>query len=256
MLVINADDFGENNNINQAIVECFEKGFCSSATIMPNLPGFGEACQIVHDKKLLEHIGIHVVLNEGCPLTDDIRKCRRFCDKDGIFNFSRAKPTFSLGNSEKQALSKEVRAQIKECRDNGIPLTHMDSHRHAHTEWGIASVIIQVAKEANIAYLRLCRNSGASLGIIKNIYRYCINQKIKQAKLDRTRYFGSIYDYVYQKKKNENNKVIDSFEVMTHPAYDDQHVLIDKPTKKPFEKAIQDIDLYKEAVSFSGAKYV
>lgn len=256
MLVINADDFGRNANINRATLECFEKGFCSSASITPNLPGFEEACQIVHDKKLVDHIGIHIVLNEGFPLTDDIKKCRRFCDQDGALSFSRAKPTLYLSDYEKQVLAKEVLAQIKRCRDNGILLTHMDSHRHVHTELGIASVLIPSAKEAGIRYLRLCRNCGASLGAIKGIYRYYINRKIKQAKLNGTRYFGAIYDYTYEKKRMPSNATIDSFEFMTHPMYDDGQILIDKSTKQPFETAVQDIDSYKEAVSFSGAHYV
>ena len=62
MLIINADDFGKNRDVNQAVVECFERGLCSSTTIMPNMPGFEEACRLVHEKGLVSHVGIHAVL--------------------------------------------------------------------------------------------------------------------------------------------------------------------------------------------------
>lgn len=91
MLIINADDFGLNENTNTAIVNCFEKGLCSSTTIMPNMPGFEHACQLAHEKKLLNHIGLHIVLTESYPLTEAMKVTSRFCDKTGRFHIDRTR---------------------------------------------------------------------------------------------------------------------------------------------------------------------
>jgi len=44
---VNADDFGMSPRINHAILQAFENGLISSATIMANMPAFEDACQIV-----------------------------------------------------------------------------------------------------------------------------------------------------------------------------------------------------------------
>lgn len=121
MLIINADDFGGSENLNRAILEGFRLGLCSSATIMPNMPGFEEACQMTHEHKLLGHIGMHLVLRDGYPLTERIKTRAKFCDSDGRLRLSANKPFLVLDHSEKEDLAAEIRAQIKRCRAFGCP---------------------------------------------------------------------------------------------------------------------------------------
>jgi len=99
MLIINADDFGESQQVNKAIIQSFENGLCSSATLMPNMPGFEAACELVHEYKLLNHIGMHLVLRGGYPLTEKIKHFSTFCDQEGRLSLSRDKPIFNLGTS-------------------------------------------------------------------------------------------------------------------------------------------------------------
>jgi predicted glycoside hydrolase/deacetylase ChbG (UPF0249 family) len=61
-IIANADDFGLNDEVNQAIVEAFEKHMISSATLMANMPGFEEACELAHRHGLLGRIGVHLNL--------------------------------------------------------------------------------------------------------------------------------------------------------------------------------------------------
>ena len=46
-LIINADDFGKNQNVNKAITECFNKGLINQTTVMVNMPGIYEAVELV-----------------------------------------------------------------------------------------------------------------------------------------------------------------------------------------------------------------
>ena len=88
-MIVNADDFGLSPRVNQAIVRAFDEGLISSTTVMANMPAFAEASAIARDRGLLDHVGAHLVLTEGDPLTDTMRRCGRFCDADGRFTFWR-----------------------------------------------------------------------------------------------------------------------------------------------------------------------
>jgi predicted glycoside hydrolase/deacetylase ChbG (UPF0249 family) len=248
MIIINADDFGFNENTNQAVIECFEKKFCSSATIMPNMPGFNGACQMAHQKNLIDCIGLHLVLKDGFPLTEDIKQFSRFCDKKGQLCFLRKKPVFFLTSQEKTALVKEIKAQIQKCQEAGISLTHIDSHYHIHNEWPILNILISVAKETKIPFIRLARNCGPDLSFKKKLYKYFFNQQLQKIGLAKTRYFGSVSDYIFLKKKLGSQK-IESFEIMIHPRFDKNNVLVNRDDPNYLKDLMKEIP-YQKAVSF------
>ena len=76
---------GMSAEINRAIVEAFHKGVISSATLITNMPGFEEACELAHRHRLLGKIGLHLKLTSGYPLSAAIRRCPRLCDDTGMF---------------------------------------------------------------------------------------------------------------------------------------------------------------------------
>ena len=71
-LIINADDFGLNTTVNNAIIESFKKGFINSTTILANMPGFNEGVALAHENNIVNKIGIHLSLTEGDPITNEI----------------------------------------------------------------------------------------------------------------------------------------------------------------------------------------
>ena len=225
-----------NANINKAVVHCFNNSLCTSATIMSNMPGFEEACSLSVENKFVEHLGMHLVINEGFPLTKRIVNFDKFCTKEGMLCFSRESPTISLNTSEKIALAEEIRAQIHRCRKNGIRISHIDSHHHVHVEWGIASVLIPIAKEEGIPYIRIARNIANSSNILKDVYKMIYNYRLKINNMSGTKYFGSIEEFFSY--CDNNNNVDGLFEIMIHPQYigdimhlsgiSDEKYLIDK----------------------------
>ena len=256
MLIINADDFGLNSSVNSAIVYSFEKRFCSSATIMANMPDFEAACELVHKYKLKYHVGMHLVLTEGYPLTEKIRKLPRFCNKEGRICLSRTERVFRLNTDEKRALAEETKAQIAKCRKHQIPLTHLDSHSHVHEEWGIASVVIPVALEERIPYIRLSRNFGSGMTTVKRVYKYIFNLSLRSKGFAKTQYFGILKDYyLYVRKLTNRRDLPISWELMTHPFFYEKQVLVDYWLKKPLENLITAVYKYEKAVSFTGRKY-
>lgn len=225
MLIVNADDFGIEETVNRSIVKLIREGICSSTTIMPNMPAFEDACNLAVEHGFSQHIGMHLVLTQGMPLTTDIRKESRFCSKDGEFCLLRDSPVLFLSIREKIALAAEIRAQIKKCRDYGIAISHIDSHHHVHTEWAIANVLIPIVSEARIPFVRLSRNMGNPYTILKSIYKHIYNIKLKINRMNGTDYFGSTESCLMFKSKNKDEEVV--IEIGIHPYYKGEELYVD-----------------------------
>ena len=191
-IIVNADDFGKSSEVNRAIVEAFDKKIISSSTLMANMPGFEEACELAHSHRLLGKIGVHLNLTEGYPLSDPIRQCSRFCNEAGML---RSRTTrFRLSKQERLAVETEIAAQLKACLDHGLRPTHLDSHHHVHTEWAIGAAAIAVARRYGIKAIRLSRNCGSGIGFAHKAYKWLYNTRLRMYGLAKTRYFGSSAD--------------------------------------------------------------
>jgi predicted glycoside hydrolase/deacetylase ChbG (UPF0249 family) len=226
-VVVNADDFGMSRQVNEGILRAFEKGLISSATIMANMPAFEEACQLVHHHGLERRIGLHLNLTSGKPLTADIVECPRFCDPGG--GWRPRKRVLWTTRKEALALQAEIGAQLLACERQGIPPTHLDSHHHMHTEWGIAPIVVRAAKLHGIRAIRLALNCGpgrrgasAAHRMSASAYRGAHNVYLRCHRLAKTAYFGDASDTAHVLKTTRAD-----VEVMVHPTLDECGRLID-----------------------------
>ena len=218
MLIINADDLGLSRQVNLAIIHALTRGFCSSCSIMPNMPGFEEACELVQRHGLTDRVGLHLTLTEGTPVTEPIKKVGIFCGRNGCFHLSRKQRVVRLSAAVKRAVREEIEGQIARCRERGIEITHLDSHSHAHEEWAVAPVVLQAAREAGIPRVRVCRTFGGGISPVKWLYRRVVNLKIRAAGLAATDYFGVPDDYLlFCRKYGTLERASTSWEIMVHP---------------------------------------
>jgi hypothetical protein len=191
-IIVNADDFGISAEANRAIIEAFNKNLISSTTLMTNMPGFDEACELAHRHRLQGKIGLHLNLTAGYPLSAPIRRCSRFCDEVGMFRHRQTH--FRLSKDERLAVETEIAAQIKACLEHGLSPTHLDSHHHIHTEWAIGAAAIAVARRYGIKAIRLSRNCGSGIDLVRRLYKLAYNTRLRMYGLAKTRYFGSSAD--------------------------------------------------------------
>jgi predicted glycoside hydrolase/deacetylase ChbG (UPF0249 family) len=254
-MIINADDFGYSSAVNQAVLQAFDDGLVSSATIMANMSAFEEACALAHERHLLAHVGAHIVLSEGEPLSERIKRCRRFCDAMGRFSRSGGRALW-LSRVERDAVSAELRAQIERCRREGLPVTHLDSHHHVHNEPAIGAIVTGLARELGVPYVRLARNCGPGMTVPRRLYKRYVNRQVALAGLARTRYFGSVEDYVYVKRHGASRAELDDFEVMTHPIFDDCGGLVEGLAPNlSLHGLVTKLDGHRSAVSYAGVSY-
>lgn len=195
--------------MNKAIVKSFELGYISSTTIMTNMPGFEEACQLTHENKLIDRIGIHLNLAEGKPLTQKITRFSIFCNDSGNFCF-RLPYNQLLNKEEKKAAFQEMEAQINKCLKMGIKPTHIDSHQHCHYPWAIGQLVIEAARNFKIQAVRLCFNWGNRVSPEIKKHAQFFNKQL--GILAKTKFFCKIQD-VTPELLTLNEPV----EVMVHP---------------------------------------
>lgn len=125
-LIINADDFGFNEGVVRAIVDCHQAGVISSTSCMTNMPAWPQAAAYLRDHPELG-AGVHLVFNDGRPLLPPGR-VPALVDAAGRF-LDDARILRGLKPGTTSQLRAELRAQIERfVADVGRPPTHLDNH--------------------------------------------------------------------------------------------------------------------------------
>ena len=225
MIIINADDFGLSKPINKAILACFDNNYISSTSMIVNIEEpFKDAVEIILNGLIPKNsVGIHLNLEEGKPITENIKNLDFVCNSAGEFYYNfRKKNRFYLDPIVLKFLKEELAEQILLFKKSTHLLpTHIDSHNHTHTEFAILKTVIDLSKDFGIKKVRLSRNLGHGIGPKHKLYKLIYNS-ILRLNLNCTNYFGDIVDY---NEKLLNEKY--NYEVMVHPRYNEKNKLIE-----------------------------
>jgi chitin disaccharide deacetylase len=155
-LIINADDFGLTAGVNRAILEAYEHGVVTSATLMANSLAFEEAVQLAHSHSSLS-TGCHVVLLDGKPLIDPGRLRSLVDGKDGN-SFRDGVSGFAMrafcGRIDPDQVEAETTAQIRKLQSHGIGVSHVDSHKHTHMFPPALQGILRAARTCGVTAIR------------------------------------------------------------------------------------------------------
>lgn len=210
MLIVNAGDLGLSCEANAGIMAAFASGLISSATLMANMPGFEEACQLVMDYGCGKRVGVHVNLTQGRPITAQVQRLRAVCDREGLFH-GHVPHLTRLTGSDRAIVADEVAAQVKRIREHGIEPTHADAHHHVHTRLGLLEVVCTALRELRVPAIRISRNLGG-LTPWASAAKYVINRRIRSYGFWTTQWFGSASD-----SELSPRHLASPIELMTHP---------------------------------------
>lgn len=222
-IIINADDFGLNNEVNRAIVELLKSGRIQRTTLMVNMPAAKEACEMAIENSLLPQVGLHINLTDGNPLTENIKKTR-FCQY-GAFNLKEVESgtRLHISSSEKRSVKKEIRAQFEKFKElTGHYPKHVDSHRHVHNYLPFLFIIIGIAKKCQVESMRIGINlyDKKEASFAKKAYKFVLNSIIKR-NFNHTDYMGAYLEYVDYFDAPQDK----TCEVMVHPTYYDGKIV-------------------------------
>lgn len=253
-IVVNADDFGKSESVNAAIAECFAKGIIHRTTLMVNMPAADAAVLLAKENGFFEHVGLHLNLTEGRPLTKEIQNNPLICDEKGNFHAGFQKTMKYRLYMDELTISQirtELEAQLEKYCSYGLTLMHVDSHHHVHTNYPVLRALKPLAAKYGFSSIRLGRNLYHGGNPLMRLYKCWYNHAIKKICQRTTDFFGSFRDaaayfgFPFSEKPEEvlvEKKAADSMksffdknslELMVHPMYSKQGILMD--TKVPME---------------------
>ena len=155
LLILNADDFGMYQAVNEAIFHTLKEGVVRSTTLMAPCPGAGHAMQLLGDNPDIA-FGVHLTVI--CDLANytygplsPMEKVPSLIDEAGSFYSIERIPEF-LALAKVDELEVEFRAQIETVLSTRLKPTHLDWHcLHSGGRADIFDMTLGLAKEYGLA---------------------------------------------------------------------------------------------------------
>ena len=150
MLVINADDLGYSPHRDAGILDAFEKGYISSASLMVN--GANAIAAAQRAKEMHMPVGLHLNLTEGNTLTvaNNLRNSKgKLFYKMGFWRLEKTPGVLA-------DILEETKAQV-ECFKSlmGYYPTRVDGHQHAHIASHVPEVLAPYFKKNGVRHIRI-----------------------------------------------------------------------------------------------------
>jgi hopanoid biosynthesis associated protein HpnK len=153
-LIVTADDFGADLAVNEAVEEAHLRGVLTAASLMVGAPAAADA--VARAKRLPTlRVGLHLVLVEGRPVSDPAL-VPDLVGPDGAFRTDMA----SLGAAifflpaVRRQMEAEVEAQFQAFAASGLPLDHVNTHKHFHLHPSILEAILESGRRHGLKALR------------------------------------------------------------------------------------------------------
>jgi hopanoid biosynthesis associated protein HpnK len=145
-LIVTADDFGAAVEVNEAVEEAARKGVLRAASLMVAAPGRADAVRRAKRTPALR-VGLHLVLVEGRPLLPPAT-LPDLVTAEGLFrtDMARMGADIFFKPRVRRQLAREIEAQFDTYATTGLPLDHVNTHKHYHLHPTIASVILQIGR--------------------------------------------------------------------------------------------------------------
>lgn len=153
-VIVNADDFGCSQSVNQGIIKAHQLGIVTSTSMMVNMPGTDEAFQLAKQNPQLG-VGLHINLTYGRPILAPALVPSLVNKSGNFYSVGQFILRVQLGKIRLADLQQEITAQFKRFLASGIVCTHFDGHRHIHCIPKVFRVATQEAKRFNVSKCRI-----------------------------------------------------------------------------------------------------
>lgn len=154
-VLISADDFGLSVEVNEAIEQAHRQGVLSTANLM--IAGDAAEDAIQRAKRLPSlKVGLHLVVIEG-PSTLPHAEIPLLVNQNNIFPSEQLRMgiDYFFKKPIQHQLRKEIRAQLQAFTNTGLPLDHVDVHKHMHLHPSVGKMLIKIAKEFHVRNIRV-----------------------------------------------------------------------------------------------------
>ncbi|MFN6567926.1 hopanoid biosynthesis-associated protein HpnK [Dendronalium sp. ChiSLP03b] len=189
-VIINGDDFGFSNGVNQAIIKSHEQGVLTSTSLMVTGDAVEEAIALARTHPNLA-VGLHLVLVCGRAILPP-SQIPHLVDSMGNFSDSpfQAGLRYQFHAAAREELQQEIRAQLEKFCESGLTLSHVDGHLHLHVHPVVLHILVELAQEFDIRVIRLpSEELGMSLKLDR---RRLLTKLVWSAVFGRLRRYGEV----------------------------------------------------------------
>ena len=153
--IINGDDFGFSQGVNQGIIQAHTHGILTSTSLMVTGDAFEEAVDLAKQHPDLA-VGLHLVLGCGQSALPH-PQIPHLVDEQGYFldNPAQAGWRYYFNGAARQELSGEIEAQLQKFQQTGLSLSHVDGHLHHHVNPAVLQILMDLAPKYQIPVVRL-----------------------------------------------------------------------------------------------------
>lgn len=144
-VIVNADDFGLTQGVNESILACHLAGSVTSTSFMANMDAAEHAAILARGNPTLG-VGLHFNLTLGRPLSPRASVPSLVGDAGDFLPRRDLLRRWALNRIDSQEIQVELLAQLARMRQLGLEPTHFDSHQHVHS---IPQVFRSVAELAS-----------------------------------------------------------------------------------------------------------
>jgi len=192
-LIVNADDFGLSDGVNEGIVKAWCDGVVTSTSVLINIEGAPERAAAAHAAHPELPMGLHLNITTGRPVLP-VDQVPTLVDADGRFHsydtIIKYLPNISLSE-----LRAELNAQAELLVASGVQFDHIDYHFHLmalYTPFWPAVrelalkydvPVRQPVPESLYGQVKLKGRSAATIAVIKSIIAFGIRHPILTMRL-------------------------------------------------------------------------
>ena len=154
-LIVTADDFGLHEAVNEAVEQASRAGVLTAASLMVAAPAADDAIRRARELPSLR-VGLHVVLADGrAMLAPELIPA--LADQAGRMNsrmFVNGLRFFAFRAVRKQ-LEAEIRAQFSGFARTGLPLDHVNVHKHFHLHPTLLEMLLRIGRDYGAPAVRV-----------------------------------------------------------------------------------------------------
>jgi predicted glycoside hydrolase/deacetylase ChbG (UPF0249 family) len=216
-IIVNADDLGISEPVNEAIFQGMQRGVITSATMLSNGPAVRVAAQNLHLFPKCS-FGVHLNLTEFrpiCPGSDT--DLASILDNNRCFNGNSIREV-RIGLPMLRAIFREWCAQIENLMRLGVEPSHLDAHHHVHTIPQLLPVLAALRRRYKINKVRISRNlydDSERPGQVLLAKKWLFNLALRTIGFRTTRIFTDLGTFIKLCAARPPRPA--SVELMTHP---------------------------------------
>ncbi len=161
-LILNADDFGLDESVNDAVEQAHVDGALTTASLMVGAPAAVHAVEIAKRLPTLG-VGLHLVLADG-PAVSPRTAIPDLLDAQGRFGDHMVRDGFRYFflPEVRAQLAIEIRAQFETFAATGLRLDHVNAHKHFHLHPTVLSLMLAIGRNYGLNAVRLPYEPGTA----------------------------------------------------------------------------------------------